>query len=459
MKLCSSCKNVVFCRVSPMQKAAVTKLVQKTCGAITLGIGDGANDVGMIQAAHIGCGISGREGRAAVMASDYSFAQFRFVARLLLIHGRSTYQRNSEVVLYSFYKNWLNNLTYVYYAFVSAWSCQPMYTTGLISTLNLFWAALPIIGYAFTEKDVSDATILAYPFLYKDSMLANRRSFLWSQLRWFGLGTWHSLVIYFVPMYSMGMTPDSSGHNANLWMVGTTMYTAIVIVVNLKIAMRTRYWTWLNHLLIWGTIGLWFPFVWLYGIVWPVSVNVNYPVDGTADMSDMAQLLYGTPSFWLAGFLLAPAFSLLLDIAVMAFRKHLKPEMHEVLQEWEYEKNVRDQALAELFQGQPGIKTDGAGGQQAANGAPVGDLNEVSKSIAMPLEQGMSDEEGGSPHQDAAPPFGSPPRHHGPLPGASTSASPGPAAVLEMQPASHSTPPRYSGAGPSSGYSPSPAFR
>lgn len=78
VKLCASCKSVVCCRVSPMQKANVTKLVQQKLKAIVLGIGDGANDVGMIQAAHIGCGISGREGRAAVMASDFSFAQFRW---------------------------------------------------------------------------------------------------------------------------------------------------------------------------------------------------------------------------------------------------------------------------------------------------------------------------------------------------------------------------------------------
>ena len=104
VKLCSSCKSVVCCRVSPMQKASVTKLVQKKLKAIVLGIGDGANDVGMIQAAHIGCGISGREGRAAVLASDFSFAQFRYLARLLLVHGRMTYKKNSEVVIYSFYK-------------------------------------------------------------------------------------------------------------------------------------------------------------------------------------------------------------------------------------------------------------------------------------------------------------------------------------------------------------------
>ena len=77
----------------------------KDSGRITLAIGDGANDVGMIQAAHIGVGISGQEGMQAVMASDFAFAQFRFLERLLLVHGRYSYKRVAKFVCYFFYKN------------------------------------------------------------------------------------------------------------------------------------------------------------------------------------------------------------------------------------------------------------------------------------------------------------------------------------------------------------------
>jgi P-type E1-E2 ATPase len=102
-----------------MQKAQVTRLLKKKAGAVTLAIGDGANDVSMIQAAHIGVGISGREGRAAVQAADYAFGQFRFLVRLLLVHGRYSYLRCREVVLYAFYKNVAYVSCYVYYAFYS----------------------------------------------------------------------------------------------------------------------------------------------------------------------------------------------------------------------------------------------------------------------------------------------------------------------------------------------------
>lgn len=75
LDLCTSCKVVICCRVSPIQKAEVVDLVTTNTNAVTLAIGDGANDVAMIQKAHVGVGISGAEGLQAACASDYSIAQ------------------------------------------------------------------------------------------------------------------------------------------------------------------------------------------------------------------------------------------------------------------------------------------------------------------------------------------------------------------------------------------------
>jgi phospholipid-translocating ATPase len=109
LELGCRCKSVLCCRVSPLQKAMVVKLVREGLGAMCLAIGDGANDVSMIQEADIGIGISGKEGLQAVMASDYAISQFRFLSKLLLVHGRWAYVRSSELVLNYFYKNivWL----------------------------------------------------------------------------------------------------------------------------------------------------------------------------------------------------------------------------------------------------------------------------------------------------------------------------------------------------------------
>ena len=113
LELATRCKAVICCRVSPLQKALVVKLVKKHKKAILLAIGDGANDVSMIQAAHVGIhiviilgvGIKGVEGLQAARSADYAIAQFRFLKKLLLVHGAWSYQRLSKLILYSFYKN------------------------------------------------------------------------------------------------------------------------------------------------------------------------------------------------------------------------------------------------------------------------------------------------------------------------------------------------------------------
>jgi len=100
------CRTVIACRLSPDQKAALVELLQtKVQGAVCLAIGDGANDVGMIQAARIGVGISGKEGQQAVCSADFALAQFRFLQRLLLVHGSWAYHRISKAALFCIYKN------------------------------------------------------------------------------------------------------------------------------------------------------------------------------------------------------------------------------------------------------------------------------------------------------------------------------------------------------------------
>ncbi|CAF0928304.1 unnamed protein product [Rotaria sordida] len=99
LELGTMCKTVVCCRVTPLQKGLVVESVMQNEKKITLAIGDGANDVPMIQKAHIGIGISGQEGRQAVLASDFSFAQFRYLERLLLVHGRWSYLPTIVVIV------------------------------------------------------------------------------------------------------------------------------------------------------------------------------------------------------------------------------------------------------------------------------------------------------------------------------------------------------------------------
>lgn len=97
--------SVICCRASPSQKASLVKAIRKKVDkSVTLAIGDGANDIAMIQEAHVGIGITGKEGLQAARVSDYSIAQFRFLSKLLLVHGRWNYVRTCKYVLGTFWK-------------------------------------------------------------------------------------------------------------------------------------------------------------------------------------------------------------------------------------------------------------------------------------------------------------------------------------------------------------------
>ncbi|KAK9116965.1 hypothetical protein Sjap_015912 [Stephania japonica] len=145
LNLSLNCTSVVCCRVSPLQKAQVTSLVKNGARKITLSIGDGANDVSMIQAAHVGVGISGLEGMQAVMASDFAIAQFRFLTDLLLVHGRWSYHRLSKVITYFFYKNLTFTLTQFWFTFQTGFSGQRFYDDWFQSLYNVIFTALPVI--------------------------------------------------------------------------------------------------------------------------------------------------------------------------------------------------------------------------------------------------------------------------------------------------------------------------
>uniref|UniRef100_A0A8D0AKE6 Phospholipid-transporting ATPase n=1 Tax=Sander lucioperca TaxID=283035 RepID=A0A8D0AKE6_SANLU len=164
------CQTVICCRVTPLQKAQVVQLVKKYKQAVTLAIGDGANDVSMIKAAHIGVGISGQEGMQAVLSSDYSFAQFRYLQRLLLVHGRWSYLRMCKFLQYFFYKNFTFTFVHFWYAFFCGFSAQLCLDTYYWTAVNQFfvWGSLAAY-FAITFTMYSNGMFLiftsSFPFI------------------------------------------------------------------------------------------------------------------------------------------------------------------------------------------------------------------------------------------------------------------------------------------------------
>ncbi|KAL8252487.1 hypothetical protein R6Q59_036180 [Mikania micrantha] len=167
LKLAVDCASVICWRVSPKQKALVKRLVKEVTGKTTLAIGDGANDVGMIQEADIGVGISGVEGMHAVMVSDFATAQFRFLERLLVVHGHWFYKRIAQMICYFFYKNIAFGLTLFYFEALTGFSRQSVYDDWCMLLFNVVLTSFPVIALGVFEQDVSSEICLQVSFLFK----------------------------------------------------------------------------------------------------------------------------------------------------------------------------------------------------------------------------------------------------------------------------------------------------
>ncbi|GCC25274.1 hypothetical protein chiPu_0003683 [Chiloscyllium punctatum] len=243
VELACLCKSVICCRVTPKQKAMVVQLVKKYKNAITLAIGDGANDVNMLKTAHIGVGISGQEGMQAVLSSDYSLAQFRYLERLLLVHGRWSYLRICKFLRYFLYKTFTFSFVQIWFAFFCGFSGLSVFEKWCISFYKVAYSWLPVLLLGALDQDVSDKLITKCPKLYKIGQcneLFNYRIFLITLFH----GLLSSVVIFFIPY---GAFLDTTGKDgvavSDYQSLSTTIGTAVVISVNIEVMLEISYWT------------------------------------------------------------------------------------------------------------------------------------------------------------------------------------------------------------------------
>ncbi|XP_038562061.1 phospholipid-transporting ATPase ID [Micropterus salmoides] len=277
------CKTVICCRVTPMQKAQVVELVKRHKKAVTLAIGDGANDVSMIKTAHIGVGISGQEGMQAVLASDYSFAQFRYLQRLLLVHGRWSYFRMCNFLYYFFYKNFAFTLVHFWYGFFCGFSAQTVYDQWFITLFNIVYTSLPVLAMGLFDQDVNDQNSLRYPSLYKpgqQNLLFNKCQFFLCTVQ----GVCTSFLLFFIPYGAFSvMVKEDGSHLSDQQAFAVTIATSLVIVVSVQIGLDKHYWTAVNHLLTWGSLTVYFAILFamqsdgIFGVF-----PRNFPFIGTA---------------------------------------------------------------------------------------------------------------------------------------------------------------------------------
>jgi phospholipid-transporting ATPase len=156
-----------------------------------LAIGDGANDVAMIQAADVGIGIAGKEGRQAVNNSDYAISQFRFLSRLLLVHGHLCQYRLGRLIKYSFYKNVCFGAVLFYFQIINGFSGQTLVDDISAAVYNVIFTSLPILFFSLLDQPCSFDMLQRFPRMYGKSNNLSHAIF------------WKTGVLHVRPLYSL----------------------------------------------------------------------------------------------------------------------------------------------------------------------------------------------------------------------------------------------------------------
>lgn len=182
MELATSCPAVVCCRCSPTQKAQVVQLIQKHTGKRTCAVGDGGNDVSMIQQADAGIGIEGREGKQASLAGDFSIPQFSVIAKLLLVHGRRSYKRSATLSQFVIHRGLIISTMQAIFSAVFYLSSVSLYQGFLMVGYATIYTMFPVFSLVL-DQDISETIALTYPELYKElskgRSLSYKTFFMW----------------------------------------------------------------------------------------------------------------------------------------------------------------------------------------------------------------------------------------------------------------------------------------
>lgn len=332
LDLCAFCKSVVCARVTPDQKGQVVTLVRNTeRKPVTLAIGDGANDVNMIQKAQIGVGISGQEGLQAVNASDYAIAQFRFLKKLLLVHGRWSLRRMGVLACFMFYKNGVCVLPQFFFGFFSLFSGQPIYFDGFYQTYNIFYTGLPILLFGIFDQDVSSKVTLANPALYREGpqkLYFNDKMFWTWMAEAFVEGLFILMFAFFA--YGYGNT-YSNGMSTTLYDNGSMVFLSVIHFSTLRLFLETRTWNWMYCAVLALSYSSWYMFHWFLSQTSP-GWGVGISVFKSAEMIGTMQIYNG---YFFMNIILVVGVALMAMLTPLGYKLMVMPLLSTILGEWE----------------------------------------------------------------------------------------------------------------------------
>ncbi|GAB1192333.1 hypothetical protein APSETT444_001524 [Aspergillus pseudonomiae] len=349
-KLAILVDSVICCRASPKQKAFLVHSIRKQVkDSITLAIGDGANDIAMIQEAHVGIGITGKEGLQAARISDYSIAQFRFLLKLLLVHGRWNYLRACKYTLGTFWKEMLFYLTQALYQRWNGYTGTSLYEPWGLSMFNTLFTSLAVIFLGIFTKDLAASTLLAVPELYTKGQQHGGFN-IKLYLGWTFMATCEAMIVYFT-MFGLWANVMFTRTGSDIFSAGLLTYTACVIIINIKLqALEVHNKTYLSLAVFIISVGGWF--------VWDMILSRQYNFgsgDGIYHVPGNFIFQSGHDlAFW-AVLLLTVMAVIVFEVMVSALRANLFPTDVDIFQEYEQDLEIRkrfeEAAASELQQG------------------------------------------------------------------------------------------------------------
>ncbi|XP_051526759.1 probable phospholipid-transporting ATPase IIB isoform X1 [Myxocyprinus asiaticus] len=234
VELACQCPAVVCCRCSPTQKAQIVRLLQQHTANRTCAIGDGGNDVSMIQAADCGIGIEGKEGKQASLAADFSITQFKHIGRLLMVHGRNSYKRSAALGQFVMHRGMIISTMQAVFSSIFYFASVPLYQGFLMVGYATMYTMFPVFSLVL-DQDVKPEMALLYPELYKDLTKGRSLSFK-TFLIWVLISIYQGGIL----MYGALVLFDQEFVH-----VVAISFTALILTELLMVALTIRTWHWL----------------------------------------------------------------------------------------------------------------------------------------------------------------------------------------------------------------------
>jgi phospholipid-translocating ATPase len=244
---------VVACRCSPTQKADVAYLIRDYTKKRVCCIGDGGNDVSMIQAADVGVGIVGKEGKQASLAADFSIEQFCYLVKLLVWHGRNSYKRSAKLSQFVIHRGLIISICQTVYSLASSFEPNALYRDWLLVGYSTVYTMMPVFSLVL-DRDVDESVANLYPELYAELKLGRSLSTK-SFLIWVAVSIYQGSLIQGLSQLLVGVGESNSAIFSKMVAVS---FSVLVVNELVMVGMEVTTWHWLMVASICGTAGIYF---------------------------------------------------------------------------------------------------------------------------------------------------------------------------------------------------------